>query len=71
LRSDERVRFIDGDRTNLEADNLEVFEVKKTSAESRIAILEARKDDIMSELLELYKEVGDDRQADLIRRAML
>ncbi len=69
--SDERVRFVDGDRTNLAAENLEVYTVRKASADTRIARLEVKKDEIMSELLDLYAEVGDDRQAELIRRAML
>ena len=69
--SDERVRFIDGNRTNLAPENLEVYTVKKGSVDKRIARLEVRKDDIMSELEELYREAGDIKQAELIRRAML
>ena len=71
VASNERVRFLDGDRTNLSADNLEVYTVKKASADSRIARLEVKKDDIMAELLDLYTEAGDHRQAELVRRAML
>ena len=71
LSSDERVRFVDGDRTNLSIENLDVYITKKGSTDSRIARLEVKKDDIMSELLNLYEEAGDHRQAELIRRAML
>ena len=71
ISSDERVRFLDGDRTNLSPNNLEVYTVKKASTDRRIARLEVRKDDIMSELLELYEEAGDKTQAEMIRRAML
>ena len=71
VNSNERVRFLDGDRTNLNPENLEVYTIKQGSSHSRIARLEAKKDDIMSELIDLYKEVGDDTQAELVRRAML
>ena len=69
--SDERVRFLDGDRTNLSPENLEVYTVKKASHSKRIARLEVRKDEIMAELEYLYRESGDIKQAELIRRAML
>ncbi len=69
--ADERVRFLDGDRDNLDPDNLEVYIIKQASTATRIARLETKKDDIMSELIELYTEAGDNRQAELIRRAML
>ncbi len=68
---DERVRFLDGDRNNLDPENLEVYKVRQASTETRIARLEVKKDEIMSELIDLYTEVGDSRQAELIRRAML
>ena len=71
LSSDERVRFVDGDRTNLSITNLDVYVTKKGSTDSRIARLEVKKDEIMAELMELYEEAGDHRQAELIRRAML
>lgn len=71
LLSNERIRFVDGDRTNLSLENLDVYITKKSSADTRIARLEVKKDEIMSELLDLYEEAGDHRQAELIRRAML
>ncbi len=67
----ERVRFLDGDRGNLDPENLEVYKVREASTQTKIARLEVKKDEIMSELLELYKEAGDNIQAELIRRAML
>ena len=67
----ERVRFLDGDRTNLDSENLEVYTIKQASTDTRIARLEVKKDEIMSELLDLYTEAGDHIQAELIRRAML
>jgi len=71
VSSDERVRFLDGDRTNLDPENLEVYTIKRASTETRIARLEVKKDEIMSELLDLYTQAGDNIQAELIRRAML
>lgn len=54
LRDDERVRFVDGDRSNYEdPDNLDIYEVRKGSAAKRRARLEARKEAIEAELAEL------------------
>ena len=59
IRSDERVRFLDGDRSNLGAENLEVYYVRKASSQTKIARLESKKDDIIAELNELYAEIGE------------
>jgi len=54
LQYDERVRFLDGDRSNYEdPDNLEVFTVAKGSNNKRRARLEARRDEIDAQLAEL------------------
>jgi hypothetical protein len=50
LRNTERVRFIDGDRTNLDPNNLRVTNHKPKSYKSRIARLEAKQADIDAEL---------------------
>ncbi len=52
----ERVRFIDGDRTNLSSDNLEVYEVKAKTNDRKIAELEAKVDDLEAEI-ELLREL--------------
>ena len=53
IGADERVRFIDGDRTNLSPDNLEVHKVKAKTNDKRIAELEAKVEDIEAEIEEL------------------
>lgn len=53
LREGERVRFIDGDRTNLNPENLEVYQALEASKAKRRATLEARIDDLQAQLEEL------------------
>ena len=53
LREGERVRFTDGDRTNLSAKNLEVYQALEASKAKRRATLEARIDDLKAQLEEL------------------
>jgi hypothetical protein len=53
LQDDERVRFADGDRTNLDPKNLEVYRVRQTSRERRRAQLLARRQEIDAELADL------------------
>ena len=54
LAENERVRFIDGDRSNFrDPDNLDIYEVRKGSVAKRRAQLEARKEAIEAELAEL------------------
>jgi hypothetical protein len=57
LRNTERVRFIDGDRTNLDPNNLRVTNHKPKSYKSRIARLEAKQADIDAELEYLREEL--------------
>lgn len=71
ISSNERVRFLDGDRANLDPENLEVYTTKEASTQTRIARLEVKKDEILYELEQLYRKAGDHHQAELIRRAML
>ena len=52
LRSNERVRFIDGNQLNLDPDNIEVREVKTTPGAKR-ARLEARIEELQAQLAEL------------------
>jgi hypothetical protein len=54
IRDNERVRFKDGDRTNYEnADNIEVYQIKDKSPQSRRAIIEAKIAELQAELREL------------------
>jgi hypothetical protein len=53
LAEGERIRFRDGDRTNLNASNIEVYAAKQGSNAKRIAVLEAKKEAIEAELAEL------------------
>lgn len=50
LESDERVRFVDGDRSNYsDPSNLEVFTVKKGSSEKQRARLNARIEELIAQ----------------------
>lgn len=53
LTPEERIRFTDGDRTNLDPDNIEVYEVRKQSIEKRKARIQSRIDELQAELNEL------------------
>ncbi len=53
IRPNERVRFSDGDRTNLSPENLVVYEVKAKTNDKRIAELEAKRDEIDAQIEEL------------------
>jgi hypothetical protein len=53
LQDDERVRFEDGDRTNLDPRNLVVYRVRQSSKERRRAQLLARRQEIDAELADL------------------
>jgi hypothetical protein len=56
LLSSERVKFIDGDKTNMDEDNLEVYVIKSKSIKSRRARLQARIEDLQAELDALDEE---------------
>ncbi len=53
IRPNERVRFVDGDRTNLSPKNLVVYEVKIKTNNRKVAELEAKRDDLDAEIAEL------------------
>lgn len=53
LTPEERVRFLDGDRSNYNPDNLEVYEIKESSKEKRRARIEARIEELQAQLGEL------------------
>jgi len=53
LTPEERVRFLDGDRTNLNPDNLDVYEIKQASREKKRARIEARIEELQAQLNEL------------------
>ncbi len=56
IRSDERVRFLDKDRTNLSPENLEVYRTNQGSLNKRIARLEARIEEDTAQLEILVRE---------------
>jgi len=53
LRSDERIRYLDGDRLNNDSDNIEVYVIREKSKAKRIAHLEAKIEQMQAELDEL------------------
>jgi hypothetical protein len=53
LRYDERVRFRDGNRANLNLGNLEVRKVKESTKERKRARIEARIEELQAQLEEL------------------
>ena len=57
IRADERVRFKDGNRTNLHKSNLEVFRVKTKTREVKIALLETKRDEIDMQIKELRNDM--------------
>lgn len=59
LHYDERVKFIDGDRTNLDPDNLEVNKVGKKSPARRRAQIEARIEEYEARIAELKRELSE------------
>jgi len=56
LEKNERVKFKDGDRTNLSPDNLIVYIVQERSKNRKIAQLKARIADLQAQLEELEDE---------------
>ena len=57
LAYDERVRYVDGDRSNYnDPDNLEVYQVRQASIAKKRARLEARIDELQAQLLELESD---------------
>lgn len=58
LNFDERVKFVDGDRTNLDPDNLEVRKVGHKSPARRRAQIEARIEEYQARIEELEQELG-------------
>lgn len=53
LSPEERARFIDGDRSNLSPDNIEVYEIRQASKERKRARIEARIEELQAQLEEL------------------
>ena len=58
LADGERVRFEDGDRTNLSADNIIVYMTKPKTAAQRLAALKAKRDELDEEIRTLEAELG-------------
>jgi hypothetical protein len=56
IAPNERVRFIDGDRNNLAASNIEVYTTRTSSEGSRRARLEARIEDLKGQLDDLVRD---------------
>ena len=57
LTEEERIRFVDGDRTNLKPTNINVYIVKKGTILKRISVLEAKKEAIDFEIAELKAQL--------------
>jgi hypothetical protein len=57
LQPKERVKFVDGDRTNFDPSNISASPQAKKSTRARIAALEAQRDEIDAELDELREEL--------------
>lgn len=55
LLPDEIVKFVDGDKTNLEPDNILVIKKNTVSLRRRKAVLEARIEDLLAELAEINR----------------
>jgi hypothetical protein len=53
LTKDERCRFLDGDRTNLDPNNIVVYKTRKPSASAKRAQLEAKLEQIQEQLDDL------------------
>ena len=54
LSYDERVRFVDGDRSNFDdPDNINVYKVREASAAKKRARIEARMEELQAQLDEL------------------
>lgn len=53
LLDNERCKFKDGDRTNLDSDNIEVYVTKEKSVNARLAQLYAKREEIDSEIMHL------------------
>ena len=59
IATNERVRFLDKDRTNLSPENLEVYRTFQSSLNKRIARLESKIEDLTAELEILVRERND------------
>lgn len=59
LTTDERVAFKDGDRTNLDPDNIEVKRKNTTSLRKKEAQLVARIEELEGQLAEVRKKIQD------------
>lgn len=57
LEKGERVRFKDGDRTNLTVDNLEVVNRQARSIRSQLAKLYSQRDDILAMIEDLEQQL--------------
>jgi hypothetical protein len=56
IGSDERVRFRDGNRSNLSPENLEVYKVGSSTRDKRRARLQAKIEELQAQLRELDEE---------------
>jgi hypothetical protein len=60
LRKNEFVKFIDGDRSNLDPDNLELrTRGDGKSPQARLAVLESRIEELQAEAEDLRKEIAN------------
>jgi hypothetical protein len=67
----ERIRFKDGDKTNLSSDNLIVVVKGKTTLEVQLARLIARRDELSAQIEEVRKEIelaGDKQRLEKLEK---
>lgn len=58
LEANERIRYKDGDRTNLDPDNIEVYVAKAKSPAAQKAALEAKRDELEAQIAELEEQLS-------------
>jgi ribosomal protein L9 len=72
LRKGERVKYKDGDRTNLTPDNLELIpptEFKPNQYRARLAALYAKRDDVLAEIEYLEQALQEHESTKLVDSA--
>ncbi len=58
LRPNERIKYLDGDHSNNDPANIEVYVVKQSNPKRKLARLEAQRDEINAQIEELEIELG-------------
>lgn len=58
----EMIRFVDGDRSNLSPDNIEVIKKNKVGLRRRKALIEAKIEDLQAELADIEKALASEKE---------